>query len=59
MKKDNILISVLLSKDERKALKQAALDNDTNVSALIRKWLADYEAKKARKAKREILDFKK
>ena len=31
-----------MSKEEKKALKQAALDNDVSVSELIRKWLAEY-----------------
>ena len=31
---------------ERKALKQAALDNDVSVSALIRMWLEKYQAEK-------------
>ena len=31
---------------ERKALKQAALDNDVSVSALIRLWLEQYQAEK-------------
>ena len=35
-------ITVTMSKEEKKALKQAALDNDVSVSELIRKWLAEY-----------------
>ena len=31
---------------ERKALKQAALDNDISVSALIRLWLEKYQTEK-------------
>ena len=40
----NITISVTPA--ERKALKQAALDNDVSVSALIRLWLEQYQAEK-------------
>lgn len=40
----NITISVMPA--ERKALKQAALDNDVSVSALIRLWLEKYQTKK-------------
>ena len=35
-------INVTMTKEEKKALKQAALDNDCSVSELIRKWLAVY-----------------
>ena len=35
-------ITVTMTKEEKKALKQAALDNDISVSELIRKWLAEY-----------------
>ena len=39
-------ITLTVSKEERKALKQIALDNDTTVSALIRKWLKEYQEEK-------------
>jgi len=39
-------ITVTMTKDEKKALKQAALDNDVSVSALIRLWLEQYQAEK-------------
>ena len=46
-------ITITLSKEERKMLKQMALDKDISVSALIREWifekndfLKDYEGKK-------------
>lgn len=32
-------LTVTVSKEERRALKQIALDRDTTVSALIREWL--------------------
>ena len=40
-KPENITVS--LSKEEKKALRQAALDNDMSVSELIRKWIKDYK----------------
>ncbi len=42
-------LTITMTKEDRKALKQLALDKDTNVSALIRKWLAR-ELKKGAKA---------
>lgn len=35
-------ITITMTKEERRALKQAALDYDISVSALIRMWLKDY-----------------
>lgn len=35
-------ITITMTKEEKKSLKQAALDNDVSVSELIRKWLAEY-----------------
>lgn len=35
-------ITITMSKEEKKALKQAALDNDVSVSELIRMWIAEY-----------------
>jgi hypothetical protein len=32
-------LTITMTKEERKALKQIALDSDTTVSALIREWL--------------------
>ena len=40
-------ITVTMTKEEKKALKQAALDNDCSVSELIRRWLEEYRAKEA------------
>ena len=37
-------ITVTMTKEEKKALKQAALDNDCSVSELIRCWLEEYRA---------------
>lgn len=34
-------LTITITKEERKALKQMALDLDTTVSALIRKWLSE------------------
>ena len=38
-------ITLTVSKEERKALKQIALDNDITVSALLRLWLKEYQEK--------------
>lgn len=35
-------MTITLTKEEKKALKQAALDNDMSASKLIRKWIAEY-----------------
>ena len=45
-KRNMVNITLTVSKEERKALKQIALDNDTTVSALIRKWLKEYQEEK-------------
>lgn len=42
-------LTVTMTKEERKAIKQLALDKDTTVSALIRQWLADKLKKESRK----------
>lgn len=34
-------LTITMTKEERKALKQIALDNDITVSALIRMWLEE------------------
>lgn len=36
-------LTITMTKEERKALKQIALDSDTTVSALIREWLEYYK----------------
>jgi hypothetical protein len=41
-----INLTVTMTRAERKALKQLALDNEITVSALIRKWLAEKLADK-------------
>ncbi len=38
-------ITITMSKEERKALKQVALDKDITVSALVRLWLSEYQRK--------------
>ncbi len=43
-----INLTVTMTKEERKALKQMALDQDTTVSSLIRQWLADKLKKEGR-----------
>ena len=35
-------MTITLTKEEKKALKQAALDNDMSASELVRKWIAEY-----------------
>lgn len=44
--KNTVNITISVTPAERKALKQAALDNDVSVSALIRFWLEQYQAEK-------------
>lgn len=41
-------LTVTMTKEERKALKQIALDKDMTVSALLREWLREYQAKEAK-----------
>lgn len=36
-------LTITMTKEERKALKQIALDKDITVSALIRMWLQEYQ----------------
>lgn len=35
-------ITITITREERKALKQLALDEDTTASALIREWLKEH-----------------
>lgn len=43
-------LTLTVTRDERKALKQLALDNDTTVSSLLRMWLKEHiEKEKTRK----------
>jgi len=44
--KNTVNITISVTKEERKALKQIALDNDTTVAALIRQWLREHQQKK-------------
>ena len=39
--KNLVNLTITMSKEDRKAIKKLALDRDTNVSALIRKWLEE------------------
>ena len=43
--KNTVNITISVSREERKARKQIALDEDISVSALIRRWLAEYQDK--------------
>ena len=36
-------LTITMTKEERKALKQIALDKDITVSALIRMWLQEHQ----------------
>ena len=36
-------LTITMTKEERKALKQIALDKDMTVSALVREWLKEYQ----------------
>ena len=38
--KNTVNITISVTREERKALKQVALDKEISVSALIREWLA-------------------
>ena len=38
-------LTITMTREERKALKQIALDKDLTVSALLREWLKEYQAK--------------
>jgi len=42
-------MTITLTKEEKKALKQAALDNDMSASELVRKWIAEYWEKQEAK----------
>ena len=39
--------TITMTREERKALKQIALDKDMTVSALLREWLKVYQEKEA------------
>ena len=38
-------LTITMTREERKALKQIALDKDMTVSALLREWLKAYQEK--------------
>ena len=40
-------LTITMTREERKALKQIALDKDMRVSALLREWLKVYQEKEA------------
>lgn len=42
-------LTVTMTREERKALKQIALDKDITVSALLREWLREYQEKEGKK----------
>ena len=42
-------LTITISKEERKAIKQIALDTDMTVSALIRSWLQEHQKEVAKK----------
>lgn len=37
-------LTITMTREERKALRQIALDKDMTVSALLREWLNEYQA---------------
>jgi len=41
-------LTITMTKEERKALKQIALDNDITISALIRLWLDEHQKKEVK-----------
>ena len=42
-KENMVNLTITMTKEERKALKQIALDKDMTVSALVREWLKEYQ----------------
>lgn len=40
-------LTITMTREERKALKQIALDKDMTVSAFLREWLKVYQEKEA------------
>ena len=40
--KNTVNVTISVTKEERKALKQIALENDVSLSGLVRKWLNEY-----------------
>ena len=44
--KNTVNITISVTREERKALKQIALDNDITVAALIRQWLKEHQEAK-------------
>ena len=38
-------LTITMTREERKALKQIALDKDMTVSALLREWLKEHQTK--------------
>ncbi|GAA6426870.1 hypothetical protein [Dielma fastidiosa] len=49
VERNMVNITITMSKEERKALKQIALDNDVTVSALIRLWLQEHQRDEVKK----------
>lgn len=43
IERNMINLTITMAREERKKLKQIALDNDITVSALIREWLRNYK----------------
>ena len=42
-----VTLTITMTREERKALQQIALDKDMTVSALLREWLKVYQEKEA------------
>ena len=40
--KNTVNVTISVTREERKALKQIALENDVSLSGLVRKWIKDY-----------------
>lgn len=51
--KNTVNLTISVTKEERKALKQAALDSDISVSALVRQWLIEYQNRLQKEAKKQ------
>ena len=48
--KNTVNVTISVTKEERKMLKQIALENDVSLSGLVRKWISEwYKRKKIEK----------
>ena len=45
-------LTITMTQEERKSLKQIALDKDITVSVLLREWLREYQGKEGNRSGR-------